>query len=210
EKHPKATAYQIFCFMDNIALEFYLAQKYSEAVLWRERMLNFCQNNFMDDSPEVSRTLRFLNLAYIKLKAYDKAEPSLKAELAILEKKLTASHRKVIEVKENLADTFHEMKKFDDELRLREQIVELWRENFAANEANKNFLNQEFAQAQEKLASLLDLLGEKERAKDIRSQINYAPDEDDLEALFEEFENLDESQRAKEMRDFEKIKQKCD
>ena len=207
EKHPKATANQIFLVMDDVALELYISEKYSEALKLRERMLTFCRENFMENSPEVLRTLHFLNLACIKLKAYDKAERYLKTELEFLEKNLDVAHRNVIEVKTYLAETFHGAGKFDDELKLREEIVELWCENFSSNVGHEKFLHEEFVDAQKKFASLLEQLGYNERAADVRSQIDYTTDDDDdIEKLFEQLETLDEEQLAKEMRDFEKLK----
>ena len=147
EKHKERLAFlendsatadkEILAAMKNIARIFQDVRNYSEALIWREKILAFCRD---EGSQETLNALYNLILLCRQLEDYDKAENYCRESVAITEKIRGTSHFDTITENKNLADILHEAGKFVDELNLRAKIVDLRRENFKMNPANKSQL----------------------------------------------------------------------
>lgn len=158
--------------------DFSTTNNYSEEFIWRKRILNFCREHFVEDAPETLKALEHLIHACDNLNDRDAAERYRQQLIAAKEKNLGSSHIEVIKIKEQLADILHEANKSDDEIALREQIVELYRENFRANPTNKKKgtffrapLWKDFIQALKNLADCLDKTGQTKKAVAVRKQL---------------------------------------
>ncbi len=147
EKHKERLAFlendsatadkEILAAMKNIARIFQDVRNYSEALIWREKILAFCRE---ESSQETLNALYNLILLCRQLEDYDKAEKYCRESVAITEKIRGTSHFDTITENKNLADILHVAGKFVDELNLRAKIVDLRRENFRMNPANKSQL----------------------------------------------------------------------
>ena len=169
---------EIISRLESIDYMLVAAENYSEEIIWRERILNFCRAHLVENAPETLEALEHLIDACDNLNDRDAAERYRQQLIAAKEKNLGSSHIEVIKIKEQLADILHEANKSDDEIALREQIVELYRENFRANPTNKKKgtffrapLWKDFIQALKNLADCLDKTGQTKKAVAVRKQL---------------------------------------
>ena len=219
EKDSEPYTDEILRTMRDIANVFWDAGNYSEEAVWCERILNFCREHFTEDAPETLEALDELVGVYERLKDYDRAE-QFRYELNTLKgKNLGDSHIDSIHAKEELADTLHDSEKYDEEIKLREEIVALYRKNFSSNAGNKKNSNNYwfFVFAMNNLADCLDEQERKAEALAVRKQIvdeekervqtlkdNYADDEDIIAAMgnladaLHAIENFDEEIKLRE------------
>lgn len=148
-----------------------VAENYSEEIIWRERILNFCRAHLVENAPETLEALEHLIHACDNLNDRDAAERYRQQLIAAKEKNLGSSHIEVIKIKEWLAEILHDAEKYDDEIALREQIVELYRENFRANTSNKTRIPlRNFIRALENLTDCLDETGQLKKSVAVRKQ----------------------------------------
>ena len=148
------------------------SKNYPEELIWRERILNFCRAHLVENAPETLNALKILIKVCEKLEDYDKAECYSQELIAAQEKNLGKSHIDVICAKERQARILHDAEKYDDEIALLKEIVELYRENFKANAANKTGIYlRSFIQVLEKLANLLDETGQRKESVAVRKQL---------------------------------------
>ena len=155
EKYSEPFVDERLEIMRNIASVFAKAENYSEELIWRERILNFCREHFAEGAPEILDTFEGLISVCKKLNDYDKAELYDRELVDLTERNCGAAHVKTIEAKQKLADILHDADKYVDELNLREQIVDLWRENFSVSPANKVNYFSEFIDAGINFARLI-------------------------------------------------------
>ncbi|MBR1645883.1 MAG: TerD family protein [Selenomonadaceae bacterium] len=137
EKDSAPADQEILDTMKKIARIFRDARNYSDELIWREKIRAFCRE---EGSQETLNALYSLIQVCKQLKDYDKAEQYCRESVAITEKNRGPSNVDTIEENKNLADILHDAGKFVDELNLRAKIVDLWRENFRMNTANRNEL----------------------------------------------------------------------
>ncbi|MBR0062144.1 MAG: tetratricopeptide repeat protein, partial [Selenomonadaceae bacterium] len=126
EKDSETPANEILDMMNEIADAFDSEENYSEEKDWRERIWNFCKEHFLEDADETLNALNDLCLAYESLEDYGKAERYRRQFRDIKERKFGSFHIETIWAIISLADTLHEAGKYDEELVLREQIVDLY------------------------------------------------------------------------------------
>lgn len=156
EKDSEPFVYERLRIMEDIAYVFGEAENYSEKLSWLERNLKFCREHFTEDAAESLYALRQIILLYCyELADYDKAEQYSRELVDITKRNCGDSHVDTIEAKQKLADILHGAEKYDEARKLREQIVELYRENFSANPRNKVFNYSCFFDASIKLARLI-------------------------------------------------------
>ena len=171
QKDSETPANEIIATLKTIADILGSAGNHSEELFWRERILNFCKAQFVEDAPEALEALSGLISTYENLGEFGKAEGHRQILVAVAEKNFGSSHMDAIKAKENLAHTLHCAGKYADEIILREKIIELYRENFSANAANRSDYRQRFIRSMEQLALILDATGHKKQAVVVRKQI---------------------------------------
>ncbi|MBR3748124.1 MAG: tetratricopeptide repeat protein, partial [Selenomonadaceae bacterium] len=148
ENDSEPHIYDIRRKMNDIACVFARAENYSEELIWLERNLEFCREHFAEGAPEILDALDDLISAYKKeLKDYAKAEQYSREVIAIKEKIRGDLHADTIKAKESLADILHDAEKYDEERKLLEEIVDLYREKFNMNTGNKEEYYSEFIDA---------------------------------------------------------------
>lgn len=199
ENDSEASADEILEVMDQIADIFDTEENYSEAVTWREKAWNFCRENLLEDDPEALRALDNLIWACEKLEDRDKVEEYRQQLRSIKEKNLGSAHTDVINEKRFLADALRDAGKYVDELKLRRAIVDLYRENFSANAANKYHSGRwiDFISEMKSLAECHDRLGQESEALSIRGQI-VDEWQDRIKVLKENYATEDEIVDAQE------------
>ena len=143
-------------------------KNYNEALTWRKKILEFCREHFVADGPEVidalenlTSTLDHLNLDST---AYKKELAAIKSE------NLSEEHRDSISAKEDIADNLHELGKYDEEIELRLQIIDLHKKNFEMNGDSRRWGNN-IADAMENLAELYEDVGRKKDSFDMWKKI---------------------------------------
>lgn len=171
KEDSETPANDILYIMKLIAAMFESEEKYSEEAIWREDILKFCQSHFVEGAPEILEALENLISVYQNLDNKDKIAQYSKKFNDAREKNLGSSHIDVIRAKEELADNLHNAGNFNDEIVLREKIIDLYRENFKTNPANKEDYNSDFIRAMENLANIFDETGQQENALETRKQI---------------------------------------
>ena len=148
---------------------------------WRERILDFCIENFVEDSPEVIDAMKKLSAIYEEVGEYDNAE-NLRREIAEMQtdKHGGESSLEVIEAKEIIAQQLQDAGKYDEELAIRQELVELYRNNREENGGDSSFITN----ALYDVAALFDLLGYGAEAYATRLEIieEYKKDYDEIVA----------------------------
>lgn len=217
KEDSKTPANEILYIMERIAAVFEREENYSEEAIWREDILKCCQSHFVENAPEILEALENLISVYQHLDNKDKIAQYSKKLNNARETNLGSSHIDVIRDKEELAYNLHNAGNFNDEISLREKIINLYRENFRTNPANKEDYNSDFIRAMENLADIFDETGQKERALEIRKQIvseqkeylqELKENSTDLDKIADEMsnlacalENLGECNEAMELRE---------
>ena len=171
EKDSETPAKEILNTLNDIVRIFSLEKNYSEKLRWLERIQTFCQIHFVEDAPENLAALENLISAYENVEDYDRIEYYKRKLIEIIEKNRGASHLDTISEKESLADILHHAGKYDDEIKLREEIIELYRDNFGANAQNKEDCHESFIYALESLSNILDETGKVKKAFNVRKEI---------------------------------------
>lgn len=154
ESNSETPAADILKALQKVADVLKGAKNYSEELIWRERILNFCTAHFAEDAPEILEALEDLIVVCENLRDNAAAERYMRKLIDAKEKNLGASYIEVIASKEKLADILHDAGKLDDEFALREQVVELWRDNFSKDAANEKMYRVSFNRAMENLTGI--------------------------------------------------------
>ena len=166
--------------MSNYILE-NMTEDFSELLSWRQRILDFCRENFVEDSPEVIDAMESLASVYERMGDYDKAE-QLRTEIADIRtvKRGDESNLDVIWDKKILAYSLHDAGKYDEELKILYEIVELYRKNREENGGDRGYI----IDALNYVEVILYDLGREDEALEIRRQIveEYKKDYDDIVA----------------------------
>lgn len=172
ETLPEKIGYELESISDKFDYFFSAGENYSEEIIWRERILNFCRAHLVENAPETLSALENLILVCNNLNDRDAVERYNQELIAAQEKNLGKSHIDVIVAKERQARVLHDAEKYDDEIALLKEIVELYRENFSSNAANKTgrYLRR-FIQALENLANLLEKTGQLKESVAVRKQL---------------------------------------
>ena len=168
-------------------------ENYPEELIMRKQILDFCNNNFLPDAPEVIEAMENLAYTYESLQDYDEAE-KLRTEIATLKgtKRGDDSNSDVISAKEKVADRLHDAGKYDEELEVRQEIVELYRKNYEDNTDVGQFWNN-ITIAMGDVAGLLDDLGRDKEAREIRKNIVDEYKKDHAEIIKELGEKSDKA-----------------
>lgn len=162
-KENNAPAKQILSAMEKIT-ELYTCHldNYIESLNWRKRILEYCRQNFSEDSSEVIIAMENLASTYESFDEYSMAAKLRDSILAIKsEKRGGQSNLDVINTQKIIADQFHEIGKYEDELEIRKKIVTLYRKNYEENSGRR----YEIVNALNEVADLLRYLSREQEAQ---------------------------------------------
>ena len=168
QKH-KADERKILSAMKKIAELWAPAlNNYVEALRWRKNILKYCREKFPTNSPEIIDAMENLASIHEDLQQFDDAE-KLRTEIIKIKKEINGdeSSLEVINAEKAIADQLHAVGNYDEELKIREEIVALHRKNYADNSGSR----YEIVNALNDVAELLSYLGRDEDAYKGRTQI---------------------------------------
>ena len=175
----KGDANKILDSGNRIANLLHNMEDYVSELDWRERILEFCLDKFVEDSPEVIGAMEKLSDIYEEVGEYDVAE-RLRREIVNLqaENHGNEAHRDVIEATENIADQLQAAGRYDEELAVRQELVELYRRHREENGGDSSLVTN----ALYDVAALFDLLGYSQEAYAARLEIveEYKKDYDEI------------------------------
>ncbi len=187
---------EIFKAMRAVADANYRCNNFPEWLSWLERTLKFCEENFVEDAPETLEALKAPvtfhecfhddqeNVdVYIALADENKRQEYQHRIDAVKAKNLGDTHTEVINAKKNLLRLCSDV---DDEIALRNELDELYRENFKATSTKKSrwqFYDDymenieliiQYAQDDETYDEFYDRLGDTDNARNLREDIAAA------------------------------------
>ena len=156
-------------------------EDYAGEIEWREKIFDFCLENFVEDSPEVINSMEKLSNIYVEVGEYNNAENLMRKIAAIkTDKHGSESNLDVIEVKESIAEQLHYSGRYDEELVIRQEIVELYLKNREENGGGSLYITNALSD----VAELWELLGHSAEAYVVRLEIvdEYKKDYNDFVA----------------------------